>query len=65
MEKDPKIGVGLDKDARCGIFWSEGLIVVRLVTVQTAFCWFSYFVMSEVCAGLGNGCERFVHRDLC
>ena len=34
MEKDPKIGVGLDKDARCGIFWSEGLIVVRLVTVE-------------------------------
>ena len=19
----------------------------------------------EVCAGLGNGCERFAHRDLC
>ena len=27
--------------------------------------WFSCSFVSEVCTGLGNGCERFAHRDLC
>ena len=31
-------------------------------SMQNAFCQFS---CSEVCAGLGNGCERFARRDLC
>ena len=30
--------------------------------VQDAFCLFS---CSKACAGLGNGCQRFAHRDLC
>ena len=34
MEKDLKIGVGLDKDARYETFWSERLIVVGLVIVE-------------------------------
>ena len=33
--------------------------------LQTAFCRFSYFVVSKACTGLGNGCERFAYQDLC
>ena len=33
-----------------------------LLFMQDAFCRFS---CSEVCAGLGNGCESFARRDLC
>ena len=33
--------------------------------VQNALCLFSCSFVSKACTGLGNGCERFAHRDLC
>ena len=37
---------------------------VQLQDKDIAKC-FCRFSCSEVCAGLGNGCERFARRDLC
>ena len=38
---------------------------VRSQLCKQLFCQFSCSFVSKACAGLGNGCETFAHRDLC
>ena len=45
-------------------FSSTGLCMILLAGFS-AVCWFSCSFVSKACTGLGNGCERFAHQDLC
>ena len=45
-------------------FSSTGLCPILLAGFSAVY-WFSCSFVSKACTGLGNGCERFAHRDLC